>query len=403
MNVATTQKKIKILVLTSSFPRHKEDWWAQFIVNIYKHFPKNKYSITVLTPHSPNAKFNERFADIQVFRFPYFFPYHLQRLTTGDGILHKNGDFFGKVQVISLLVCQTVFLFFHLLQNRYSIIHAHWVLPQGFQAMIMGSIFSIPYVVTVHGSDVFGLRRLNFFKSIVLRYAVYCTANSKSTYDQVLKIYQKTNVKYIPMGIDTNIFINKKDGKRTGNTILTVGRLIKCKGIIYALRAMPLIRRQIKDIRLFIVGAGPEEDALRREVRKLRLDKHVFFYGNLAHSELASLYRSSDVFVAPAITDLKTGEREGQGLALIEAMASGLPVVASRSGGIRYIIKDRITGVLTSEKDVHALSSEILNILRDKLYAKKLSQTAMKDVRSEYSWEKVSRAFDKLFDTIGLI
>lgn len=395
-----TQKKIKVLVLTSSFPRHKDDWWAQFIVNIYRYFPKNKYSITVIAPHSPNAEFHERFAGIQVFRFPYFFPFHLQMLTTGDGILHKQGSFLGKLQVLSLLVCQTFFLFFHLLQNRYSIIHAHWILPQGFQAMMMSGIFSIPYVVTVHGSDVFGLRRLNFLKSIVLRFAKCCTANSKATYDQVLKIYQKTNIHYIPMGFDTKIFKNRNDAVRTGNTILTVGRLINCKGIIYALKAMSLIHRQIKDVRLFIVGSGPEESALRKEVRRLNLEKYVFFYGNLAHDELAVLYRSSDVFVAPAITDLKTGEREGQGLAIIEAMASGVPVVASSSGGIKYIIKDRETGVLVSEKDFHALASEILNLFRDKEYAKKLTQQAMKEARRTYSWENVSHAFDTLFDTI---
>ncbi|MDP3940762.1 MAG: hypothetical protein Q8Q49_00475, partial [bacterium] len=105
----------RILVLTSSFPRKTDDWWARFILNIYTHIPRPKYEITVLAPHSPGSVFSETMEGITIKRFPYFFPTRFERITSGQGVLHNDKSLTSKVQVITLIIFELLFFFSQLL------------------------------------------------------------------------------------------------------------------------------------------------------------------------------------------------------------------------------------------------------------------------------------------------
>src|SRR3990167_11219948 len=149
---------MKILVLTSTFPRNKNDWWGQFVLNIYRNLDKNKYSTTVLAPHDPSAKIIEEIDGIKVRRFVYFYPYSFQVLTSGEGILYSvRKNWLSKFQILTFILVELVVTLNALIKEKFDIVHAHWLLPQGLVAVIAKFIFRKPVIVTVHGSDIFGL------------------------------------------------------------------------------------------------------------------------------------------------------------------------------------------------------------------------------------------------------
>lgn len=398
---------MRILVLTSSFPRYKNDWWAQFILNIYRNLDLNKFDVTVIAPHGLNAKKNEKIDGIKVRRFTYFYPNKFQLLTSGEGILYAGRKkWLGKLQMLTLVAAEMLTTFNILTKNKFDIIHAHWILPQGVIAILAKFIFKKPVVVTVHGSDVFGLKRFDFVKKFVLKYCDVCTVNSESTLDAVRKLYPKTNIRLIPMGVDFQMFNERKSDqnwrKQFGNKswiILGVGRLIKWKGFEYLIRAFSDVMIKFTDAKLVIIGSGPEEENLKKVAKELNLkiNTNLFFLGNVEHSVLSHIYASSDLLVSPSITYSKTGEKEGQGLVVLEALASGLAVVASRSGGIVDTVDGKSTGLLFQEKNYKDLAGKIIHILSSEKVRKSISEKGMEFVKNRYDWKRIGQEFSKLY------
>lgn len=398
-------KKRKILVLTSSFPRNKNDWWAQFILNIYKNLPKRKFVITVLAPHAPDSKRKETLYGIKIARLPYFYPYGLQKLTSGSGILHSSKtSILGCLQIPFFILSEFVSTIYFLIRYQFDAIHAHWLLPQGLIAIMAKFIFKKPVIVTVHGSDIFGLKKFDFLKKIVLKHCDFCTVNSQATFRAVKKLNTGTKVKLIPMGVDLKIFSAKKRNPRwrekfgaSPKIILAVGRFIPCKGFRFLIEAMPKVLSKEGGAKLILIGSGPEEKNLKKMAQDLNVSPNVIFTGSLSHRKLSQVYASSDIFVAPSITDPLTGETEGQNITLLEAMASGLPVIASDSGGMRDIVDGRSSGLLTKEGIANDIAEKIIYLLTHSLIKKKFRQNGFNLVKRKYSWEKIGKRFLQIY------
>lgn len=204
-------KKKKVLVVTSSFPRSTTDWWAQFVLNIYKFLPKKEFDVTILAPHAPGSKLVEELEDNKIIRFPYFFPFALEKLTSGSGILHSSRvNIFSMFQIPLFISSQILLGCIYLLTHEVDVVHAHWILPQGILAVISKKLFRKKVILTVHGSDIFGLKKYNWLKKIILNSVDMCTVNSSATQKAVLALSSSINTKIIPMGVDTLIFSPKK-------------------------------------------------------------------------------------------------------------------------------------------------------------------------------------------------
>lgn len=405
-------RKIKVLVLTSSFPRYKNDWWQRAVLSIYSNMDKNKYQITVIAPCGPNSKRNEKIMGINIKRFVYFYPFKFQLLTSGEGILYssKKNRFLGKIQIFTFMIAEFFSVILTLAKEDFNVIHANWILPQGLIAVIAKFIFKKPVIVTVHGSDIFALKKLNFIKAFILKYVDYCTANSSATYKAAVDIYPTDKIKIVPMGVELNVFNPKKNDtnlkKKFGENakiILGVGRLIKWKGFEYLVKAFPYVLAKFPEAKLLIVGKGPEEENLKSLAVKLHLEinKNVFFLGSVKPGILPHIYASSDLVVVPSITIAQTGEREGQGNIILEALASGTPVVASKSGGIVDMIDGLSTGLLFKERDYRELAKKVLYILADKQISEKLARNGLKLAREKYSWKITSSKFCELYENIN--
>ena len=178
---------------------------------------------------------------------------------------------------------------------------------------------------------------------------------------------------------------------RASQVIGTAARLVPLKGIAHLIRAMTLLRSQFPAVRLEIAGAGPEESALKLEARKLGLDECITFLG--WQSDMASLFAKWDVFVLPSL-------EEGFGIALVEAMAAGLPVIATTVGGIPEIVEHGKTGLLVAPGDPHALAEQIEILLKDAAERKRLGLAGWARVRQDFSQESMVSAVEAIYERL---
>ena len=147
---------------------------------------------------------------------------------------------------------------------------------------------------------------------------------------------------------------------------------------------------------LVIVGDGPMRKKLKKQASEIK--NSVRFLGTKTHRELKTIYASADLLVCPSVT-AKDGDQEGLPLVLMEAMASGLPVVASDSGGIAQMIKHEVNGLLCQEKDVIQLADNMNRILEDIKFSEQLRENAKKTVLV-YDYDKIGEQYARILELL---
>lgn len=181
-------------------------------------------------------------------------------------------------------------------------------------------------------------------------------------------------------------------GKRV---ILCVARMVPRKGQDMLIRAMPLIRREVPDAVLLLVGQGPDEARLRKLARRHAEDA-VRFEGGKAHTETPWYYAASDVFAMPCRTRKAGLEAEGLGIVFLEAAASGLPVVVGDSGGAPDTVLDGTTGRVVDGTDTTAIAAALTRILLDTDRAAAMGAAGRAWVRESWSWDASVRHLAEL-------
>jgi glycosyltransferase involved in cell wall biosynthesis len=400
------KKKLKVLMLTTSFPRFRGDGAGVFVYHLCRGLDKAGVSVDILAPHAPGCNRDEVWEGLRIFRFPYFLPFHYQRLCYGSGVLkNMKGSLLAAFQVPSLILAEILSAFSKTIARNYDLVHAHWVFPQGFIALLLKAVQGIPMVATIHGSDVYGLKAplLKAVNASVIHRANRCTVNSKSTAIMARSISGREDIDLIPMGVDTELFRAvegngvKESDRADKKTILFVGRLIEFKGVEYLLRSLPEVLKHYPRLRALIVGSGPQEGSLMDLTRRLGLERHVEFRGSVPQAELPRLYSAADVFVLPSIIS-RTGETEGLGVVLLEAMACGTPAIGTDIGGIPDIIKDGETGFLVRQKDPDDLASKVIEIFDNEKLRREMRQNALDHVRKRFSWPTIAVQFKRVYE-----
>jgi colanic acid/amylovoran biosynthesis glycosyltransferase len=205
------------------------------------------------------------------------------------------------------------------------------------------------------------------------------------------------------LGVDTRAFAFHERHARPneGVRLLSVCRLAEKKGVEYALRAIALLRSRSPELRYDIVGDGPLRGDLEKLVIELDLSDRVVFHGACRREEVAALVGAAHVFVAPSVT-ARDGDQEGIPVAIMEAMASGLPVVSTRHGGIPELVHDGATGALVGERDVAGLARALHRLLDDRPSWARLGREGRRVVETEYDLERQNdRLEQRLFDLVS--
>lgn len=177
----------------------------------------------------------------------------------------------------------------------------------------------------------------------------------------------------------------------TGRVLGTAGRLAKVKGITYLVQALAALRQEMPDIRLDIAGSGPERVSIEMEVRNLGLENHVRFLGWC--SDLQPIFAGWDIFVQPSL-------QEGFGLATLEAMAAGLPVVATEVGGLPEIVENGKTGWLVPPKDPAALADRLRALLLNPQERRAMGAAGRTRVLEHFSARQMVTRISDLYDSL---
>jgi glycosyltransferase involved in cell wall biosynthesis len=189
----------------------------------------------------------------------------------------------------------------------------------------------------------------------------------------------------IPCGVDVPADLPVRDRQGPVRCI-AVSRMIAVKGPILALEAFRRALEACPNLQLDFVGAGPLSPAVRQFVRAFDLDEKIVLHGVLPHDRVLELMARADLFMQHSLLDPETGAIEGLPVAMLEAMSRGLPVVATRHGGIPEAVSDGLTGFLVDEGDTSAMARHIVSLVRDRQLRLRLGAAAWRTARERFSW-----------------
>ncbi len=225
---------------------------------------------------------------------------------------------------------------------------------------------------------------------LAFRYADFLTAISTYLLNRSRRLGYKGKAELIPNGVDIKRFENKNYQPRNSiNTLVTTSRLVEKNAIgdiIEALKFLP------PSIRLKIVGTGKLESTLRAKVEKSDLKDRVEFMGAVPNTELPKYLHEADVFIRPSLS-------EGQGISFIEAMAAGLPVIATPVGGIPDFLKDTETGLFCEVNNPQSIAKQVKRLINDVDLRLRLAENAMQMVTERYDWNLIAEKMKRqVFD-----
>ena len=215
---------------------------------------------------------------------------------------------------------------------------------------------------------------------------------------QIRKKFRKDAIE-IQIGVDSNRFkpspsirrsVRKKLGISNAHLILYTGRFMPIKNVSLLIKSMRFVVDQFPKAKLMLVGNGPLEGKLRNEVKQLDLEKSVVFAGH-ASSRIEMYYAAADVFCMPSLYDNYPNS-------VLEAMSAGLPIVATKVGGIPLQIKDGKNGFLVESQDEVALAEKILFLLNNPSKARKMGLENRKWVVKHFSWKESAKKLKRVYE-----
>jgi glycosyltransferase involved in cell wall biosynthesis len=347
---------MKIGIVTTSFPRWRQDYIGAFVYEAARAIQMKGFQVKVITMHHPGTPRHEFWDGIEILRTKYL-PDSWELLKSEGGGLPEVWKNKPRVR-IQLLPFFIAFSFDVILHTRdCDILHANWTLS-GAIAWMNHLLTKKTYFVTVHGSDIYKTTKLpfiTFLTRISLLKAKKVIVVSQGLAHEVNSIgIPYSHIEIIHDGVDTKNFAPLPYKDRMSN-ILFVGSLIERKGVRYLIQAFANIVQLFPDTHLILMGEGYQRAECEELVQTCGLTERVYFTGAQTREQVAEGMRKAKIFVLPSI-------EEGLGVVLLEALASGTPIVASKIGGIPDVV-DGTVGILIPPGEPEQLEKAILFIL----------------------------------------
>lgn len=377
---------MKILMLTWEYPPRVVGGISKVVYDLSHKMVKEGNEVTVVTyKEGDNVKYYENDKGVEVYRvdnymirpnnfIDWIMQLNFNMITKANEIINKNGKF--------------------------DVIHAHdWLVA--YSAKSIKESYNIPLISTIHATESgrnSGIhdetqRYINDSEWMLTYESSEVIVNSNYMKNEVQRLfglpYDKINV--IPNGVNLQLFSNVNidyDFRRqyamdNEKIILYVGRLVYEKGIQNLIAAMPKILDRYHDSKLIICGRGGMIDELREQVKYLGIENKVYFAGYCDSKKMQKMYKCADVAVFPSTY-------EPFGIVAIESMLSGTPTIVSDVGGLNEIIEHGVTGMKSYAGNANSIADSVLSLLFDPKLCANISQNAIKKVRENYNWSKIT-------------
>lgn len=394
-------------MVTSSYPKFRGDVTAPFIEEIARGVAGAGHLVDVVLPHHPDLRRGE---DEPVRFFPYrYAPRHSWSLWGYAQSLQADVRVRRGVYLLAPLVALALrhALSKRLTAERYDVVHVHWVVPNAALVADLVRAHQVPLVVSLHGSDVFLAERLRPARLLArsaLRFSGAITACSGDLRERALRLgAPPERTRLVPYGVDLRAFAplveeggrgavrRQRLGVPEGRLfVLALGRLVEKKGFADLLEAAG----SCPELHVVIAGAGDLRQPLEEQAR--RVGASASFPGALDRETAAAALSAADVVVVPSVRDA-AGNVDGLPNVLLEALAAGRPVVATRVAGIPDVVHDAENGLLVPERDPRALREALLRLARDPRERTQLGRAARLTAEARLTWGAAVRGFEEAY------
>ncbi len=288
-------------------------------------------------------------------------------------------------------------------QNQYDVIHSHFVIPSGLSGVLLAKALKVPGVVSIYGGDIYDPSKktsphrywiLRTLISALFRHSDRIVAESENIKMCAEKYYRPGKpVEIIPVGFvipDVEPKSRRDLGMTESETVIvSVGRLVKRKGYADALRAIAQL--DLQNLRYIIIGDGPEESHLKTLARELHLEERASFLGYQSEEKKYQYLENADIYLLSSL-------HEGFGICLMEAMYSGLPIVATDSGGQTDFLEEGKNVLFVQVGAIDKTAEKLAAMVEDENLRRNMGARNREDVKKLYIEKITSRYESVLLD-----
>jgi glycosyltransferase involved in cell wall biosynthesis len=407
---------LKICALTHTYPRFQHDTNAPFVEQLMEHIAKRGNEVSVLTAYDPawNRKPGDHTVDLRTYQ--YIWPESLH-------ILGYSRTIEGNIRFRKRVMLLSPFLFFFawraflklVREKKPDILHAHWILPNGFIAGLVARATGIPLLIQLHGSDVFTAEKNPLFRRMALfaaGSAAYITSPSPDLAERLGAIgVDTTKIGIVPNTVESDFTseVTPEDVARLKGklgipdgcpVILALGRMVHVKGFSYLLEAFDRIAQEYPQARLVLAGGGTLFEEMKAIVNRLNLENRVSMPGEVMRGEVPVFFKMADLFVVPSIRH-ESGAVDGLPVVIPEAMAAGLPIIGTKVGGIPVLVRNGCNGILVPERDPESLASAMRTLLSDTTLSCRYGSRARTIIENSVNYDCISNYYISLYQNLA--
>lgn len=408
-----SSRPLRIVHLATTYPLHDGDSNAVFVESLAEATAARGHRVDVVLPWHPELSLERPGRRATLHAFVYtpvraWHPWGYAQALTADRTLRKDAylaalpaAWTAAREIRRLLASSDV-----------DVLHAHWLLPNGpIAAAARGRDSGPPLVISCHGSGVFLAERHGWARRLAawsLKRAAAVTACSSDLAGRAGRLGSGPTPRRIPYGVDVERFRppDRQERERArrrlaaahgldpgARWVFAVGRLVHKKGFDRLVAALPGLLLRHPTACAVVGGDGPLRDALRRQAGA---ERALHLIGGIANRDMPDWYAAADVVAVPSVVG-PGGNVDGLPNVLLEAMACGAPLVASRVAGIPDVVRDDVEGVLVEPGDADALATELAALLDGPERRQRLGAAARRRVEEELSWERIAARFEELY------
>jgi glycosyltransferase involved in cell wall biosynthesis len=381
-------RRPRAVLVATTFPARAGDGTPEFVLTLARAVVG--YDVTVVAPRMVGAAGSEVIDGVRVRRVAYF-PRRWEGLAANAIMPGLRAEPWRVVEVPFLVAALLVASWREVREQRADVVNPHWVVPAGVIALVVRALTRVPYVVTVHGGDAYTLRGRvgRAVKRLVLSRAAAVLPVSRD----IAASLGLQGASVLRMGVDTAALAAAVGERSPEDGLLVfVGRLAEKKGVDVLVEAVA----QLSEARLEIVGDGPDRAALERLTIRLGVADRVRFRGKLPKADVLGVLARASVAVIPSRV-AADGDMEGTPVVLCEAMAAGVPVVASDLGGLGECIHHGIDGFLVPPGDVDALAATLRKMLSGGVDLDALGRAGAETARRSLDIAAVGSEYARIF------
>ena len=398
-----------IVMVTSSYPRFPGDSVGTFMEPIAHSIAARGHEVHVVAPWHPRVTRADREGGVH-FHFYKYAPHPALNVFGYAEAMRADVSLRGAAFAAAPLAMAAGWRAARSVVNRHgaTIVHGHWVVPGG--AIALAAAGSRPLVISLHGSDVFVAEKLAPARLVarrVFRRARAVTACSSDLAERAVRLgADAARVEVVPYGVDIERFrpdassraTRRNQLQLTDDAVLVVaaGRLVRKKGFEYLIDAIAQTPASSKLV-LALAGEGDLREEFRSRVAATESGSRVRLLGNQSHDEVAGWLAAADIVAVPSVRD-DSGNVDGLPNVVLEALASGTPLVTTMAGGIGAVVESGKTAVVVPERDAAALASAIGALARDPEQRLRIGRAARELVSRRFGWAETARRFEAAYD-----